>query len=176
MAWRATIEKYHAASGEFWTNVYGLKATTMADAISAANLIVTNEKGFHCSVVTFTKFRVDDGVPDTDMYHTQALSGIGERLAGTDVMPLFVALRVDINTVGGGRPSRKYYRGCLLEGDVNGMTVTNAAFLSGVSAQLTGIAGDILQDPDGQFYGSAVAMQRVGMRQLRRGTKKKTTP
>jgi hypothetical protein len=177
MAWRCTIEKYHAASGEYWVNVYHLAAETGAAALTAANTLVLNERNIHRTNILFTKFRVDDGVEGTDVYDTVAVNQFGLAVLGSsEIMPLFVVLRVELNTVGGGRPSRKYYRGVLLESDVSGMMVTNTGFLTGVSAGLTAAFPGIVVDPDGQAILNAECSPIVGMRQLRRGSKKKVTP
>lgn len=177
MPWRVTIEKYLAVAGEYWTNVYFLDASNQAEAETAAANLTSMERQFHAAPVLFTKWRVDDGQPNTDVYKTQAVNLNGSRDNGlVELMPLFVCCRVDISVAGGGRPSRKYYRGVLLESDVNGMTINGSFILNSVATAFIGAPLGDIADPDNQAAVSASVSPIVAMRQLRRGSKKKLTP
>jgi hypothetical protein len=174
--WRITIEKYLAMAGEYWTNVYHADVAGGTEAQNVANLLVTMEQQFHSTAVLFTKARVDDNTPNTDVYDTFAINQFGLGNASADLMPLFVVMRVDINTVGAGRPSRKYYRGGLNESQVNGMTIAQAVVDYYRTTMEPVMLGNGLVDVDGQAFSSVEPSPITGMRQLRRGSKKKATP
>lgn len=174
--WRATIEKYYALAGEYWTNVYMLDVANGNDAQAAADALVTAERQFHLTSVLFTKARVDDNTPNTDVYDTWSINQYGTLDQTADPMPLFVALRVDLNTAGGGRPSRKYYRGVLTEAHITTMQVAQNIRDLVKNTLNPVIAGSAYVDVDGQKLINAEPSPIVGMRQLRRGSKKKNTP
>lgn len=177
MPWRVTIEKYLAVAGEYWTNVYFLDSSSQAEAETAAQNLTNMERQFHAAPVLFTKWRVDDGQPNTDVYKTQPINLFGSRDPGqVQLMPLFVVARVDISVAGGGRPSRKYYRGVLLESDVNGMTIDGSFIINAIGTAFIGAPLGDIADPDNQAAVSVSVSPITGMRQLRRGSKKKTTP
>lgn len=171
---RLTIEKMY--QGEYWTNVYWL-AGSVGDAGSPAAAIINAERAIHLDNVLFTKARIDDGVEDTDLFATIIINAFGLREFGTNQMlPLFNVLRVDF-AAGGGRPSRKYLRGCLTESFVNFNTIETAQVTffqtnyASVVAEVTAY-----QDVDAEDVTSGVVYPFVAMRQLRRASKKKTTP
>ena len=175
MPWRVTVEK--VLSGEFWTNRYILSSASLADAYSAAlDTIIPAERAVTSNYVTFVKVRVDDMVPNTDNYQTGILNMQGLRNVTGDLMPLYVVARVDF-TVNASSPSRKYLRGVLYENDVTGplqvsagtQTVINDAYV----APMVALASFV--DVDGQDIVGGATNPNVGMRQLRRGSKKKLT-
>lgn len=174
--WRLTVEKVYNA--EYWTNVYWLEATDRAQARARGQAIANIERSVLDTRCVLTKFRVDDGTPNTDEYSTVAINLPGTKDNSTsELMPLFVVARVDF-TVDGGSPSRKYLRGVLTEADVQGpFTLINPKldFLQNFYAAPTaGSAGFV--DVDGELIDGGVVSSLVGMRQLRRGSKKKLTP
>jgi hypothetical protein len=173
---RITIEKYHASSGEYWVNRYHHGGSSMADAVTAGNALVAAELMVHHSSVLFTKFRVDDAVPNTDVFQTVPLNLNGNSGNTGDIMPLFVCARVDIEVAGGGRPSRKFFRGALTEQMVTGMKVEQLfvdQFKTRLNTAFTTLG---LVDVDGQLWTSVAPSPIVGEHQLRRGSKKKVTP
>lgn len=171
---RLTIEKMY--QGEYWTNVYWL-AGSVGDAGSPAAAIIAAEKAVTLDSVLFTKARLDDGVQDTDVYATIIINDFGDRELATGTMvPLFNVVRVDF-AAGGGRPSRKYLRGLLTEAFVNFNTI-EAAQVSFFQTNYATVVAEVtaFQDVDGDDISSGVVHPFVGMRQLRRGSKKKTIP
>lgn len=175
MPMRITIEKFLPSQGEYWTNVYWADFPTPAAAIPTAEDLVTAERGIHLPAVTFTKFRIDDGTPDTEIWETQVLNLQGLASTTGEMMPLFVVARVDFTVAGGGRPSRKYLRGVLTEEVVNGFLL-NAGMLTVLGSYAAAVAAAATHDVDGQGITGGSAHPQPGMRQLRRGSKKKTTP
>lgn len=172
---RVTIEKLY--QGEYWTNVYWFSgAISAVQGASIADLIAI-ERSVHLSPVLITKVRIDDAVPLTDQFVTETINLFGLRTIGSEhMLPLFNVVRVDL-TAGLGRPSRKYYRGALHEGDVNFNTIAPATvsfYNTDVAAALASLSGFV--DVDGTDITAGTTHPFVGMRQLRRGSKKKTTP
>ncbi len=167
------IEKYY--QGEYWVNRYFLDSSDMAGALVAAESIYLIERAIHRTSITFTKYSVRTTVPKDYVYETVVLNTTGNSAVGSQLAPLFVVLRVDLG-VSGSRPSRKYYRGVLTEDDIQTFTIIPASvtFYNTTIAPLADVAG--LCDPQGQSINNAKANPNVGMRQLRRGSKKKPTP
>ena len=161
---------------EFWTNRYILSNPSIESAILTANAILLIEQAVHSENVLFTKYRVSDLDPDTDAFVIVPIGEVGDRPTVGDVLPLFNVARVDF-PAGIGRPSRKYLRLPIFEGDqANGtLTPTMVAF---VNTNYGTPLGDIDEfvDVDGEPLGSGICQPQVGMRQLRRGSRRRTTP
>lgn len=178
MPQRITIEHFNPNVGEYWVNRY---FTT--DAVDAAgdtlDALVAAHVAVHLASVLITKARIDDNVEGTDNFDTVSYNTAGTRSLGSDVqvmLPLFNVARVDFDVSGGGRPSRKYLRGTLIEGEV-GFT----GLASGLVAALNTYADAVVAigticDPQGNLFVDGVVWPYVQMRQLRRGSKKKSTP
>lgn len=161
---------------EFWTNVYYVDAASLTAAHAVGAEIVVAERGIHHVSVVFTKYRTSDTVPGTDQYITEPLNVTGARGPSTPLLPLFNVVRADLG-VGIGRPSRKYLRGVLMEEDItfNNIDATPLALFD------TDYANDLelieeLVDVDGQPIINVTINPQVGMRQLRRGSRRSTTP
>lgn len=158
----------------YWSNVYHCNAADLASAQSIANTVFTAERNIHAPAVTFTKFRVRPAVVGAQGAIT-TLNTAGTRTGVSgDYLPLYNTLRVDFNTAV-GRPSRKYLRLPIFESDQsNGqlvaatMTQINTNYVTPIQS-LTGLC-----DVDGEAFVSVVARSEVQMRQLRRGSKRKT--
>jgi hypothetical protein len=173
--WQVDIEK--ELFGEYWTNRYIVEGATMGAADLIGADITAIERTIHGSEITFTKRRTSDGVPGTDTYMVVPLNVNGTRTNATgEALPLFNVFRVDFQATA-GRPSRKYIRGPVFEGDQAGgdllagtMTFINTNYAAPLAA-LTGYV-----DVDGQELLSGAVQRKVGMRQLRRGSKRRLLP
>lgn len=174
--WNVDVQK--RLGSEFWTNRYIVRGTNIASAIITANAISEVERIAHSNLVTFVNHRVSDaGV--SEEYAITPLNVAGLR-GETNLLPLFNTLRVDI-AAATGRPSRKFYRGVLGEVDINGEAVLgNTAFtdlVNGLVNLFSEIEGeDGLIDPQGTLFTGATLHPFVQMRQLRRGTRRRSTP
>lgn len=172
--WRLTIEKMYQA--EYWTNVYWLDADVSV-ASSAAQSILAAERAITLNDVLFTKMRLDDALVGTDVYTTTVLNVFGQSTANAATkLPLFNVLRVDF-AAAQGRPSRKYLRGVLTEDVISFNTIAPATLTfydTNYSTPVANVAGFL--DVDEQEIISGAAVPFVGMRQLRRGSKKPVTP
>lgn len=171
---RLTIEKMY--QGEYWTNVYFL-AGSIGDSASAAADILAAERAITLDSVLFTKMRLDDNTEDTEVYASTPINLFGLNAnVGAQVLPLFNVLRVDF-AAGTGRPSRKYLRGVLSENNINFNTI-DAVTVSTFQTLYADVVASLpnFVDVDGDNITAGVVHPFVGMRQLRRGSKKKTTP
>ncbi len=164
--------------GEYWTNRYIVSAADLGAATTYAAFYYDRERLIHSSNVLFTKYRVSDMDPMTDIYQIVQPNAYGSRAFGAqEYLPLFCVVRVDFTAVGGGRPSRKYLRTPIYEGDqLNGaLAATYISFIeTNYSNQL--VLDTSFVDVDGQDLNSGQVFPKVGMRQLRRGSKRKLQP
>lgn len=161
---------------EFWTNRYVLNATDIAGAVSVGATIVGYEREVHFSHVTFNKYRVSTLAADDDVFTIVPLVGGGSiDAAGLTPLPLWNVARVDFGAAT-GRPSRKYLRMGLTENGVDGNVLTSSmlSVLNAYGAAL--VALDAYVDVDNQAIVSYAVFSLVAMRQLRRGTRRRTTP
>lgn len=171
----ATIEK--SLYGEFWVNRYYFDAPDLQSASLLAEQVYNAERTIHRQLVVFTKLSVRSTVLNDYVYQSIPLNtnGLNANPSG-HMMPLFVVARVDLS-VAGSKPSRKYLRGVLSEDDVNAMDVSSAmvTFINtNYVNPIAGISGFV--DPQkADIYGGACS-PKTGIRQLRRGSKKKNTP
>lgn len=170
----ADIEKLY--QGEYWTNRYILDTANMQDAINAANLILSYERAVTLAAVTFTRYRVSDVDPSTDVYTIIQTNVQGSAATGGEMLPLFNVVRVDFSA-GSGRPSRKYLRGVLTENVINfnNISATHISFIENNYAfPLRDLAAYV--DVDGQALQTGEVYPFVAMRQLRRGSRRRSQP
>jgi hypothetical protein len=159
---------------ERWTNVYYVTAASANAATTLGGFIVTAEKQLHMTQVSFVQMRVRPMPVGSGEGTTSPLTGTGVRI-GSDFLPLFNVIRVDFR-VDSGRPSRKYYRAPVDDGDTT-QGVLNTASRDFFQAQVNTMLANVpeLVDVDGQPWISGTVHNFVGMRQLRRGSKRKAT-
>ena len=176
--YQVDIEKRLLA--EYFTNVYYLQSPSLADAATDAALIVSFEKSIMLDNVNFVKQRVRTTTIGDDLYAVATLSGLGLRSSSGGTLPLFNTLNVVLSAAT-GRPSRKYYRGVLQESDID-YTAVSLSLLSTVQTQantlitaMNASASDLV-DIDNTLILTVVPVSDVGMRQLRRGSKRRARP
>lgn len=168
--------------GEFWTNRYIVQAPELAAANASRMRIVDAERQFHRLEVEFTKVRVSDMVPGTDLYTVTPLGLFGTLTKNGSYLPLFNVVRADFTAEGSGRPSRKYYRLPLCAGDVDSDYRISSTLRNLIKDVLDGMLDDLandaipMVDPDNQALYPSVVFQPIAMRQLRRGTKQRSNP
>lgn len=172
----------HAFGSRPWSNVYLLDAADLLAAQDMAFDLLTAETQMHYDVVIYDRMIVSTIAPDDDTFEVTPLSTTGQLDgSGTDFLPLYCTLRVDFHTVGGGRPSRKYYRTPIAESLQKDGNLTDSAF-TGFQTTLDTFMAALATasvawvDPDGQTIDSAAVQQAVQMRQLHRKRKRTTTP
>ena len=175
------VEVFKSYQQETWGNVYHLAAADLVAANNSLSIIVDAEKAFHMNVVSFVSGRVADLTPGTDAFYTTPLSGTGAAGPGAASVPLWDTVRVDFPVAGGGRPSRKFYRGVLEESLVEYLTV-NATKLAAIVLELNEMIvalaaeGTPYVDVDAQLIETAVGWPKVQMRQLHRKRRRAAAP
>lgn len=170
---QADIEKFY--DGEFWTNRYHYNAVDLAQGVAIGQFIVTAERAFHATTTSFRTLRVRTAAPGDDLYTIVPLTVAGQFTVNEpSLWPLFNVIRVDFQATQ-GRPSRKYYRGMIDDGSVvSRILLTTLQDL--VRNSLLPLVDETLTDVDGQFLVDARVTPQVGMRQLRRGSRRRTQP
>jgi hypothetical protein len=166
-----------------WSNTYLLAAPDMDTAVAATtDAIIPGEKAFHRDIVTFDSARVSTYAEGDDEFVTIPINDTGDvATSGAQYLPLFNCTRVDISTSTGGRPSRKYYRIPVMEGDQQ-----DGVFVSGYQSAINGFVQDILDgistagctwvDPDSQALDTPSCVGAVQMRQLHRRRRRTPAP
>lgn len=173
MVWEIAIEK--VLGNEYWINVYHADVVSQAEAKTVGDEIVGVERGVHQIQVGFTKMRVRQ-VSEIAGPGTVYPIGLPGAVANSIYLPLFVVARVDI-AVGTGRPDRKYLKTPFPASLVENGMLTGPAIAFYNSQYCTPLlAIEDISDRSGQPYISAAVSPAVGMRQLRRGSRKRTTP
>lgn len=173
---RIVVEKFQSDLGEYWTNVYHISGSNPAGASSIGAAIAAAERPLYGPHVTLVKYRIDDTIEGTDNYLTVALNQAGTRSAANAASsaPLFAIARVDFNVGAGGRPCRKFMR-CLQDADSVGPTITSA-MITLLNTYASAVVNQIITDPQGNAVTSHAVHPLIGMRQLRKGSKKKVIP
>ena len=165
-----------ASTQVYWTNVYHVSAPDQATAVGQGNNIVTIEKTVHAANTTFTKMRVRNVSVLGMAPSIVPLTGTGGRATPADYLPMYCTARVDFGKAT-GRPNRKYLRVFLGESDqANGNLTSTFENTMQVSYANQILALGFICDSDGTLISSADAITQVQMRQLRRGSKRVTTP
>lgn len=174
MPWQVDIEKLF--NNEYWTNRYIISTTDLATSVTVGQQIADIERAVLYTTMMQTKFRVSDGVKNTDVYQVVPLNRAGTYAMAGSLLPLFCVARVDFATAGGGRPSRKYIRGFLGEGNTADGTIESPGIttLNTYGTNLRAIPEFV--DVDGQVFISHAVWPMIAMRQLRRGSRRRTEP
>jgi hypothetical protein len=173
------VEKSYG--GEFWTNVYYVEAPDLGEANTLAGKIAGQEMNFHLEVISFTKARIRTVTQGDEIFVTRPIGMFGVRDLGPNFMlPLFNVVRADC-AAASGRPSRKYYRGCLMNTDVTGdfnmLPILVTQYAGMMNEWFTNPLVQVpLRDVDGEDLSEFTVFPKIGMRQLRRGSKRKLEP
>lgn len=170
------IQKQQGA--EYWSNRYLCEfAVGSAEAEAAATALINAEKAMLFNNVLINKVRIATLTPNDNVFQAWNPNTFGSRNAvGLSLLPLFCVVRIDFGA-GLGRPSRKYIRGALSESDVQGANL-ESGFLSGVATPygnaVSGLAGIV--DPQGDDLNGFSVYPQIAMRQLRRGSRRRSEP
>jgi hypothetical protein len=161
---------------EYWTNRYLVQLASIDDAGAAVGSIVDAERAIHWTGVTFDRTRVSDLVAGTDLFRIYQHGTLGLAAFVGEYIPLFNVVVVDFQPAL-GRPSRKYLRTPVFEANI-----ANGEFAQSWIDQVTTqyvtpmLAVASFRDPDNQTFVSGAMKRAVGMRQLRRGSRRRTLP
>lgn len=168
------VQKFGA--GEYWTNRYIIDVADLDAGIAVGEDIADLERVPLLASFVIEKYRVSSVVEGDDVYAIVPYEQAGLAFSDGFPLPLFNVVRVDF-AVGFGRPSRKYLRGCLSEGSIAGMNIETAVRGNIQTNYATPLAAlPAYVDVDGQPITSATVFSAIHMRQLRRGSRRRTTP
>ena len=159
---------------EYWTNRYFIDVPNVSAGIPVGQAIVDFERRFHSEGVLFTKIRVSDAIPNNDNFVILTLNVAGLDGPSGDYLPLFNCVRMDLAPAI-GRASRKFYRAPIREGEQVGGFLTEAR-LNALNALIPTYLYPITElcDPDLQPFSQVAFVRTVAMRQLRRGSRRRT--
>ena len=168
------IEKLYGA--EYWVNRYFL-STNIGDSGAVAPEVLALERSITDNRITFTKMSLRTIAEGDDVYATVPINLPGLKdWGGSDLLSLFNVVRVDF-AAAVGRPSRKYLRGVLGEASTLAFNITDAVIATINTSYATPMAAiAAFCDAQGEDIISGACARAVGMRQLRRGSKKKVIP
>lgn len=165
-----------------WSNRYILDAVSLAQAHdSAVNIIAAAEIAMHADFITIDHVRTSTLVPNDNSFLTTATDLAGTLASSGSPLPLWNVVRADM-TMSSGRPSRKYLRSGLGSGDIIGGYKWNGTNISAVQLALATMRNDLDEagtpwvDEQNDAVLSVNTFQPIGMRQLRRGSRRVTTP
>jgi hypothetical protein len=161
---------------EYWVNDYYFTATDLDDADSKAQPIVDAEIATHLVGITFDMYRISTVEPDDGIFRNFSVLAACTAVGGGDILALFNCARVDFPAAV-GRAGRKYLRGVLSEGGVAFDTLgsgTRIAINDSYANPLRLLG--YLEKPNGTLLVDAVVHPKLAMRQLRRGSRRRTTP
>jgi hypothetical protein len=161
---------------EYWTNKWYVIATDRVDAVTAANAIATIMAGFVLQPVVLDKVRITPEPFLKNVYQDIALSLTGTAGAGP-VAPLFNCARLR-SSGNYGRQTNHYMRGTVQLDSIAADQRFNAGaitFFNGKCAQLMDLNWPLC-DKNGYVYVYLNVSPIVGMRQLRRGSKRRVRP
>lgn len=177
------VDTQKTYGGEFWTNRYIISAGSIENAQEGGLIIIEAERTWHRTFVHFDKLRVSSFTPGDDAFIVTPYDADGEVTPSSGgVLPLWNVLRADLAVEGFGRPSRKFFRCGLMAGDITLDFTATGDILSAVVPGITEMIAELqtnvspLVDVDGQPITGAVSFGLVAMRQLRRGSRRRTEP
>lgn len=165
-----------------WSNVYRFGAATLAEAqADMVDVLEDLEIPLLHSTVTLDAIRISSAAPGDDIFAIIPLGVAGTSSDGGDLLPFWNCARVDMSVIGGGRPSRKWWKGFLTESLVTAMQITsgavgvlNTAFNAAIFT--ANDLGHAFHDPDGQDWDVAVTQATVAMRQMHRKRRRSPAP
>lgn len=174
-----TVDVQKKQGTEYWTNRWVVSSPSLGQASVLGGEIAGHELSIHTTNVLIDRYRTRPLVPGGDNYIIVPVGYNGGYEGGTlaSQIPLFNVVRVDW-AVAEGRPSRKYFRTGLTESMVDGSVLVEAyrVFVDGRMEDLRITLAGALVDVDGQAINDATVFPAVGMRQLRRGSRRRLTP
>lgn len=159
-----------------WSNVYFVQANDSSEAVTMGNVLWGNgERGFHNQLAFCYSIYVNntEDPPNTPGLEVPVQSAVqrGTRSATAastlTILPLANVVRVDY-PVAASRPSRKFYRIPLLEGDIQELQLVGdlpALLQTGINALAS---QGWLRDPDGQAYVGSGIIKGLTTRRLGR--------
>jgi hypothetical protein len=174
------IFKLHPESPREFSNTYIVEADDFAVATVAAEIIRDAEKDIYDNSTLLTRARISTTAEDGSMFNTFPINENGNSAPSGTGIPLFNTLRMDIDTVGFGRPTKMHYR-ILSEGVIVGSTI-DSTFATAKEAVVNQLIADLATNAspwvqaDGNALVLAAAYPKVTQRSLHRRRRKPVTP
>ncbi len=123
-----TVRSYKQYLATQWANTYEIRCTDddaeRSDLVNAALAIVNAERAIHLNFVNFFRAVISTYQPDSRPYNPSSFTTIDFSLqgqvssSGSNSLPLTTCVFARF-TAEGGRSGKRFYRGCLTEGDVD---------------------------------------------------------
>jgi hypothetical protein len=158
---------------EEWANVYHVFGADAASLQTGINGVITMERAQADANTEFVNYVVRP-FPGPGEGTATPIGLVGLNPA-TEMLPGFCVQRVDFPAPT-GRPSRKYYRYTLTPGDTDHdliLAARHTQIQGQYEADFAALPANFLVDVDGQVLGPPRLARQVGMRQLKRGSKRK---
>lgn len=177
---RIQMFKEHPESNRPFSNTYIISASEMSNAVDGAGIILAAERNIYDTAFLITYARISTVAIDGSNFTTATYNQNGIPSPSGTGLPLFNTLRIDINTVGFGRPTRMHYRN-LTEGVIVGGSI-DGTFRSAITAVVNGLIDDLQTfdtpwvQADGDALTDASAFPKVVQRSLHRKRRKPVTP
>lgn len=170
------VDIQKTAGGNYWSNRYFVQAGTLAEAAVRAKAIADIERLAYPNDWNMAGLRASTILP-----HDNAFISVPDNRPGGggpsngQMLPLFACKRL-LFGVGPRRPNVKYYKGMGEFEQGSGIWVegNRTAFIALVGQPLVNLG--YICDRNGHLWLTVDADSKVGMRQLRRGSKRKKTP
>lgn len=163
------------AGGIFVSNVYHVAAADLPAARTAGLYIAHTQATLVPTFWSIDHMRISTPAPNDGLFISIPLAIPGTRSGAGVQLPPFCRYRVDFEQ-GFKRPCRKFIIG-VLEGDTEGDDLTQSAIdfvqTNYVNPLFTNSAV-VLTGPDGTIITAGQPAKAVGMRQLRRASKRKS--
>lgn len=165
-----------AIDTEFWTNRYTLDLATADPEQADIQTILLAERNITTTSVSFTSYRLSTATVGDETFFIVPVGESGLYSGGGDRLPLFNCVRVDF-TVLGTYPCRKYLRTGLTETMVAGLYLT-PTYRDLVNANYADVLAGLSSyvNPAGRSITGGAAPEEIAMRQLRRGSRRRTQP
>lgn len=170
--YQIVIQKF--LNGEYWVNDYHVQAASPSEAHTRGLAIVAIERSVHKVITAFVNMRVRNAAGGGQ--GTVYPLGLFGQAGVDDYFPLYCTVRVDMSPEF-GRVGRKYLRLPLEEGGATNGTLTASTINFINQSYATPLANlAYVCKPNGQDFVAASAVPGLQMRQLRRGTRRRTQP
>ena len=162
-------------SADYISNRYWILATDIPDGLSKGLVIANLHRTLFTSGFVVSGIRVSTPLEGDNLFGTMPLNLPGTRSTSGSPMPPWNRFRVDFQH-GFKRPLRKFLI-APQTGDISGDSFQSATIAYVNENYCVPIVGlEYVVDRSGALVESASLNPVVGMRQLRRGSKRKTTP
>lgn len=168
--WKVDIQKNYY--GDYITNVYHVVTPDITSAMQAANDIAQLERKLLFPDQFIDNLRVSTPAPADEVFYTLPVNIPGTRPTAGQLLPAFCRIRVDLS-VGYRRPGRKFLLSLTETDQASGQLEPAMIAFVNANYAVPLVALGVCASPDGSMVISAACKASVGMRQLKRASKRK---